>query len=130
VSKFWEDYWLVTPSQWAGPWQNWRRRETIQRIVRIDMDIASAGTRWVDDMENVYRVRVDPNSCDVEVACLGLENIDSEAEGIYRSADELPEWMRRKLAVLNLMKVDPPQTKVEGVGMRISEDVFWIIKGE
>ena len=38
--------------------------------------------------------------------------------------------MQEKLAVLSMMKVDPPQTKVEGVGMRIDDDVFWVIRGE
>jgi hypothetical protein len=29
-----------------------------------------------------------------------------------------------------MMKVDPPQTKIEGVGMRVDESVYWVLRGE
>lgn len=127
-----------------------RRTVTVNRITEGDLQRAALGTksqsfgmaaaasaaisnlraRWTGGMENVYRVRFSPNADDIEVACLGLENVDKEAEGIYHALAELPEWMQDRLAVLYLMKVDPPQTKVDGVGMRVDEHVFWIIKGD
>jgi hypothetical protein len=36
--------------------------------------------------------------------------------------------MQERVAVLSLMKVDPPQTRVEGIGMRIDDNTFWILK--
>jgi len=86
--------------------------------------------RWEGQLENVYRVMIYPTTGCVEVVCLGMDSVDSEAEGNYASTAKLPEWMQGKLAVLKMMKVDPPQTKIEGVGMRIDEDVFWVIKGD
>jgi hypothetical protein len=29
-----------------------------------------------------------------------------------------------------MMKVNPPQTKIEGVGMRVDERVYWVLRGE
>jgi len=85
--------------------------------------------QWTADFENVYRVMITPTTKQVEVVCLGIDSVDSEAEGTYSDSSQLPAWMQEKLAVLSMMKVDPPQTKVEGVGMRIDDDVFWVIKG-
>ena len=85
--------------------------------------------QWTADFENVYRVMITPDTGCVEVVCLGIDSVDSEAEGAYSDSSQLPAWMQEKLAVLSMMKVDPPQTKVEGVGMRIDDDVFWVIKG-
>lgn len=113
----------------------------VQKVISRDTERAAAASalnvaveamraRWTGGMENVYRVRVSPNSQEIEVACLGLENVDSEAEGIFSSVAQLPEWMQNRLAVLSLMKVEPPQTKVDGIGMRVDENVFWIIRGD
>lgn len=91
--------------------------------------VAALRSSWDGGMDNVYRVYVNPNTKSVEVVCLGIDSIDSEAEGIYEDTSKLPAWMQERLAVLSMMKVDPPQTKVEGVGMRVDEHVYWIIKG-
>ena len=83
--------------------------------------------QWTGDIDNVYRVAIDGTA--VEVMCLGLD-IDSSIEGIYNSTSELPMWMQERLAVLSMMKVSPPQTKIEGVGMRVDERVYWVLRGE
>lgn len=144
AQKFWESYWSGSAPE------RLRRQIAIERVWKSDIDRAALGgwsmsfgaantarahvmsvrAQWTGGMENVYRVRVDPNVPEVEVACLGLENIDREAEGIYKTTLDLPEWMQAKIAVLNLIKVNPPQEKIEGVGMRVDENVFWVIKGE
>ena len=83
--------------------------------------------QWTGDIDNVYRVAIDGTA--VEVMCLGMD-IDSSIEGIYNSTSELPMWMQERLAVLSMMKVNPPQTKIEGVGMRVDERVYWVLRGE
>lgn len=142
TESFWDVYWLVTAPE------NARRDSTKGVIVRADLEHAVLGsatrdfatlsmasvqievlrTRWVEEMDSVYRVRVDPNTGNVEVVCLGMDSVDSEAEGIYDNTSLLPEWMQDKIAVLSMMKVDPPQTKIEGVGMRVDQHVFWVLK--
>lgn len=89
--------------------------------------VSEMNAKWTDGLENVYRVLVgDP----IEVVCLGIDSVDKEAEGTYADMSELPAWMQERVAVLSMMKVDPPQTKVEGIGMRVDESVYWVIKGE
>lgn len=142
--KFWDVYWK------GAQMERLRRTITVNRITEGDLQRAALGTasmsfglaaaaskhiaemraQWTGGMENVYRVRFSPNERSVEVACLGIESVDKEVEGIYLAMSELPDWMQGKLAVLHLMKVDPPQTKVDGVGMRVDEHVFWVIKGD
>lgn len=143
MASFWDVYWHIAKPNGKD------RQFAIGRVVRDDMERAVLGTqevsfgaaamaaktverlraRWEGGMDNVYRVYVAPDTKSVEVVCLGIDSVDSEAEGIYDDTSKLPAWMQERLAVLSMMKVDPPQTKVEGVGMRVDQNVYWIIKG-
>lgn len=143
MKSFWDVYWHV-----AKP-NGMNRQFAVGRVTRDDLERAVLGTRdvsfgaaamlsrsvdalrasWDDGMDSVYRVYIASDSRSVEVVCLGMDSVDWEAEGIYDDTSQLPGWMQERLAVLSMMKVDPPQTKVEGVGMRVDEYVYWIIKG-
>lgn len=141
--SFWDVYWHV-----AKPYGK-DRQFAVGRVARDDLERAVLGTtdvsfgaaamlarsvdhlrtQWEGGMDNVYRLYINPDTLRVEVVCLGMDSIDGEAEGIYDDTSQLPMWMQERLAVLSMMKVDPPQTKVEGVGMRVDHNVYWIIKG-
>lgn len=145
MKSFWDVYWHIAKPNGQS------RQFAVGRVARDDLERAVLGAKnldvsfgtaammakkvdslrasWDGGMDNVYRVYVNPNTKSVEVVCLGIDSIDSEAEGIYHNTTQLPTWMQERIAVLSLMKVDPPQTKVEGVGMRVDENVYWIIKG-
>jgi len=83
--------------------------------------------QWTGDIDNVYRIFVGST---VEVVCLGMASVDDRClEGVYATTDELPAWMQERIAVLSMMKVNPPQTKVEGIGMRVDESVYWVLRG-
>ena len=84
--------------------------------------------QWTSDFDRLYRVVIAPATKEVDVLCLGIDCVDPEAEGIYANSSLLPVWVQERLAVLSLMKVDPPQTKVEGIGMRVDDNTFWILK--
>jgi len=84
--------------------------------------------QWTDDFDRLYRVLVSPATGKIDVLCLGIDCVDPEVEGVYANSSLLPAWMQERLAVLSLMKVDPPQTKVEGVGMRVDNATFWVLK--
>lgn len=43
-----------------------------------------------------------------------------------RTLDELPKDIQHKLAVLLCMDPKPPNEEIPGVGMRVSENTFWI----
>ena len=105
-------------------------RHDFNNAVRGDAEKSWASFRasWGDNnFNNIYRVSIDPTTGQSAVICLGLDTIDAEAEGIYANTSQLPDWMQGKLAVLALMKVDPPQTKVEDVGMRVDENTYWVV---
>ena len=78
--------------------------------------------------DNIYRVVIYPNTKSVLVTCFGMEGVDTSIEGAYDSVDELPEWIQRKLAVLNMLKVKPPMVAVSDVGRRIDKDTFWVYR--
>lgn len=76
--------------------------------------------------DNVYRVSIDNTTKRVEVLCIGMDSVDSEAEGIYSSVDELPQWVQERIALLMMTDPTPPTKEVEGVGRRIDKYTFWI----
>jgi len=88
----------------------------------------SSQTNELPHDDNIYRVVVYPNTKSVLVSCFGMEGVDTAIEGAYDSVDELPEWIQRKLSVLNMLKVKPPMQAVSDVGRRIDEDTFWVYR--
>jgi len=44
----------------------------------------------------------------------------------WRVLDDLPESIQQKLAVLLCIDPTPPADSIDGVGMRVSSDVFWV----
>lgn len=57
-----------------------------------------------------------------------LSEIGSRAKERTRTVkvDTLPAHVIDKLAVLNMRSYTPPTEYIEGVGRRISKDVFWV----
>jgi len=111
-------------------WQE--RPAAIAHIKRKDSYIASGGLMLMhmhdvtDPMhdDNTYRISVFPDG--VDVVCFGLESVDSVLEGHYDRIDDLPDWVKERLAVLNMMSPSPPTNSVDGVGRRISAHVYWV----
>jgi len=62
----------------------------------------------------------------VEVMCFGFTSVDRELKPSYNSVDDLPNWVKERLAVLSIVDPTPPTPEVEGVGRRISKNVFWV----
>ena len=111
--------------------KQWDEREiALKHVQRRDMYIATAGHLYMQEMhrvphdDNIYRVSVFPDG--VDVVCFGLESVDSQLEGHYDDANHLPNWVKERLAVLNMIPATPPTNEVEGVGRRISGHVYWV----
>lgn len=139
--SFWEVYWRhgmdkatrkefakgkvarddLARSQWP--------RETHSLMHQIANHIEQLRTAWTPILDKTYRVLVNLDTGKVEVVCLGIDSVDHEAEGIYEDSTKLPMWMQEKLAVLNMIEVNPPQEEVAGVGIRIDHNTYWIVKG-
>lgn len=93
-------------------------------------DIASMSYKMLENMplandDCIYRVSVCPDG--VDVVCFGM-GVDTKHDGHYINADVLPKWVQERLAVLMMMTYTPPTEEVEGVGRRISRDVYWVYK--
>lgn len=82
---------------------------------------------WVGDIDKVYRVVFYPK---IEVMYLGMGKGDDTVVGEYATAEELPAWLQGKIAVLAMTEVNPPQTKIEGIGMRVDTNTYWVISDE
>lgn len=78
----------------------------------------------VDSLEKIHRVEV--HKYGLTVLCLGLDV--TSYDGNYSSIEQLPDWMQKKLYVLSMMDYTPPTKTVEGIGRRISRDVFWVVE--
>jgi hypothetical protein len=100
--------------------------------MKYDVQHANAGRMSMVDVEmhddNVYRVSVFPDG--IDIICFGLSSIDSGINGHYDRTDDLPEWVKERLAVLMITSGIPPTQEVAGVGRRISSHVYWVYAPE
>jgi len=104
------------------------RLRVLNRIWQVD--IRSMSYRMLENIpqisdDSIYRVSVCPDG--VDVVCFGM-GVDTVHDGHYINVDVLPKWVQERLAVLMMMTSTPPTEEVEGVGRRISRDVYWVYK--
>ena len=108
------------------------RQGAINAVMRFDVRHANAGRMSMVDVEmhddNVYRVSVFPDG--IDIICFGLSSIDSHINGHYDRSDDLPNWVKERLAVLMITSGTPPTQEVAGVGRRISSHVYWVYAPE
>lgn len=75
----------------------------------------------------IYRLQIN-KSASIDTDCYDLlDSFAPELKRHYASVDDLPEWVKEKLAVL--MVIDPNQLggrEIEDVGRRISQNIYWI----
>lgn len=72
-----------------------------------------------------YRVNIEADGS-IHIVCFGLPTVDSNCEGHYDKADDLPNWVQDRLAILMMTPNVKPTPDIRGVGRRISGSVFWI----
>ena len=78
--------------------------------------------------DKLYRVCLDPNTNTIKVLCIGMDSVDSGVDGVYASSDDLPEWLQKRLAVLMVTDWRPVTVGGEGIGRRIDENTYWIVR--
>ena len=104
------------------------RLRLLNRVWQVD--IRSASYKMLENIpvvtdDSIYRVSVCTDG--VDVVCFGM-GVDTIHDGHYINVDVLPKWVQERLAVLMMMTSTPPTEEVEGVGRRISRDVYWVYK--
>jgi hypothetical protein len=130
-------------------YQEWERRSQHDRYVHtcvrcdraklasmikvLDADISDnkllcmvTSDEFVPHDDNIYRVKIEGKKADV--ICLGLDSVDAPCTGEYY-VQRLPKWIQSKLAVLLMLDHQPPNCAVEGVGIRLDRNTFWVFKG-
>ena len=112
----------------AQPINRTDRLRLLNRVWQVD--IRSASYKMLENIpvvtdDSIYRVSVCPDG--VDVVCFGM-GVDTIHDGHYINVDVLPKWVQERLAVLMMMNYTPPTEEVEGVGRRISRDVYWVYK--
>jgi len=108
------------------------RQGAIKAVMRFDVRHANGGlslmaSEKIHD-DNIYRVSVFPDG--IDIICFGLPSIDSDINGHYDRSDDLPNWVKERLAVLMITNGTPPTQEVAGVGRRISSHVYWVYAPE
>ena len=107
------------------------RDDRLRLLNRVwQVDIRSMTYKMLENIpvvtdDSIYRVSVCPDG--VDVVCFGM-GVDTIHDGHYINVDVLPKWVQERLAVLMMMTSTPPTEEVEGVGRRISRDVYWVYK--
>lgn len=80
----------------------------------------------------MYRLHVDPYTG--AVTCKHddlLETFKPRLKPVYDNANDLPDWCKRKLAVLMLVNYNEAgRPDIPGIGQRITRDVFWVFTSE
>jgi hypothetical protein len=107
------------------------RSQYIRALVRgdvwacsFDLEAMVSISGKVPHDSGVYRVHVGDDG--VTVLCFGITSVDSAIDGHYDGVDDLPVWVQERLAVLMITDHTPPTPEVEGVGRRISSNVYWV----
>ena len=106
------------------------------KVMRFDVQHANGGQlQWINAADvhmvsddNIYRVSIFPDG--IDIVCFGLSSIDSPIDGHYDRTDDLPNWVKERLAVLMITSGTPPTQEVAGVGRRISSHVYWVYAPE
>ena len=97
----------------------------------LQHDTYISQTDWLEMQtldDNIYRVGIFPDG--IDVMCFGLSSVDSGIDGHYDLSDDLPDWVKERLAVLMILSSTPPTPEVAGIGRRISSHVYWVYAPE
>jgi len=77
----------------------------------------------------IYRVSIHDRTGQVNTDCYDLlENFAPELKMRYDTINEMPNWAQAKLAVLMVLDPMKVNNDIEGVGKRISRNIYWLYK--
>jgi len=77
----------------------------------------------------IYRVAIHDRTGEVNTDCYDLlENFAPELKMRYDTINDMPNWAQSKLAVLMVLDPMKVNNDIEGVGKRISRNIYWLYK--
>ena len=97
-------------------------RHNILRDLYRDLMMQLIGKDYKEKDHDIWRV-------EIKATCVSALFIGMEQRPEIRvpTASDLPMWMQRRLAVLSMLE-KAPTAAIEGVGRRMSETVYWVVK--
>lgn len=101
----------------------WIPNTDAERLLNLRNAMLMELTGRVSDDEEIWRVAVNP----LGVSALHI-GLGAKPEIRSGSLAGLPEWMQERVSVLSMLSESPPTTPIEGVGRRITDSVYWIVK--
>lgn len=94
-----------------------------ERLLNVRNAMLMDLTRRVDDDEEIWRVAV----TDIKVSAIHI-GLGTKPDIVVNRLSELPQWMQERVSVLSMLSERPPTRAVVGVGRRLSDSVYWIVK--
>lgn len=82
------------------------------------------------ETDPIYRIKINSDRSVETTAYDLMDNFMPELDHHYESLDNLPKWVQDKLSVLMLLDYNNINHMIDKVGRRISEEIFWVVKGE
>ena len=101
----------------------WVAATTEERLRHMRDVMLMELTGRINADEEIWRVAV--NSLGVSALHIGL---GAKPEIRSSSLAGLPEWMQERVSVLSMLTESPPTAPIEGVGRRVTDTVYWIVK--
>lgn len=77
--------------------------------------------------DGIWRVEID-NAGAVTMEYIGLYEVDSSVTKLYPTLEQSPEWVKDRIAILNMMPPDPNKSVVFNVGRRVDDNAYWIVQ--
>ena len=102
------------------------RSKWIREQVELDVKPSNILYRWLPEDKSTL-VRANMTSANTAyLEPFERISIDPQPFGAYTLGDE-PMWVTDRIAALSIMDIPPPPNFVDGVGIRIDADTFWIV---
>ena len=97
----------------------------LRRLVRFGEHTTNeSGTMSGQTMSTDVTLRIGIDNGTVQVRAFDL--MDHEHEGDYQNVDDLPETLKEKMALLDMIK---DFKELEGVGRKIGDSIYWVYYG-
>jgi hypothetical protein len=80
--------------------------------------------------DSLYCISVDNVTGCIITSCIGIQCLDNPLKDTYMSIDELPDWVKGKIAVLNMVELIKDTNGqeyteiVDGVGYRLGNTYY------
>lgn len=100
-------------------------RWVYDQVYWLALELKKAG---VDKYERLWRVTLKPGA-PIQAVSIDMPISDEDGtEHSFADWDALPEWMQDRIRALGMITGKPPTDWIDGIGRRMSDDVYWVLE--